>query len=127
MIFAQMPDPGSFQSIGWVIVSVAALATAWNQITRAVDRAKDKPAPADVRAEAHERFATKAELQATEAKIGQLRSDTDKSIVDLYDKVNRAISSTESLATLTEMQGNLISESRSDIKELISGKEDRHA
>jgi uncharacterized membrane protein len=55
----EVSDPHSFSAIGWILVSLAALATAANSVMKLVDRLKDKPPAVEVRAEAAERFVHK--------------------------------------------------------------------
>ncbi|MDE2099098.1 MAG: hypothetical protein KGL39_17725 [Patescibacteria group bacterium] len=61
-LLATLPDPSTQQAIGWLVVIIAAGATGMNAVLKLIDRFKDKPAPADVRTEAMERFALKSEF-----------------------------------------------------------------
>jgi len=54
MMFAQLPDPASYQAVGWLVVIVAGIATGVNQVLKLVDRVKGKgnliaPQPLEVR------------------------------------------------------------------------------
>lgn len=64
IIAQSLPDPASAASIGWVVLSLAALAVAWNQIDEWFGRRKDKPTGADVRSEAHDKFVLKRDFDA---------------------------------------------------------------
>lgn len=41
-----MPDPNSYQAIGWLLVGLAGLVHLYNQIRRAVDGMREVPPPA---------------------------------------------------------------------------------
>lgn len=40
-----MPDPNSYQALGWLIVGLAALLHMYNQVKRIFDGEKEQPAP----------------------------------------------------------------------------------
>lgn len=46
-IMGAMVDPASFQAIGWIVVSLAALAMGVNAILKLFDRFREKPVPAE--------------------------------------------------------------------------------
>ena len=54
-----LPDPNNFASIGWLLIGLAALCFAANQILKFTDRFKDKPPASDVRAELVDKLTAK--------------------------------------------------------------------
>lgn len=122
-LLAQLPDPTAFSSIGWVVLSLAALAVAWNQIDEARrrsagtgDRCDIKPTPLPV---------DMVTAPATRVDLDKLREDTRRDIADLYNKLGDSVKATSALDTLSEVQRQQIAAIEADIKKLIAEKEDR--
>lgn len=57
-----MPDPQSFQGIGWLMVAFFALAGGVNQVLRLFSHLKEKPPPAET-------YATKVEMSGLRADV----------------------------------------------------------
>jgi len=70
-MLATLPDPNLYSSIGWATVIMGSIFVIINQGASLVDRLKSKPAPADVRAESLDKFATKVDLQQAVLKNDQ--------------------------------------------------------
>lgn len=120
---AQLPDPSAFSSLGWIVVSLAGLAVAWNQIDEARrrsngsnDRCDIQPTPLPVDMVA---------APATRVDLDKLREDTRRDIADLYNKLGESVKATSALDTLSEVQRQQIAAIEADIKKLIAEKEDR--
>ena len=67
-----------FSSIGWILLGIAALCVAANQIDDWFARRKDKPAPAEVAAIAAATFATKEELEMLRESSAEARRDGEE-------------------------------------------------
>ena len=107
-----LPTPDSPQAVGWLLLALAAIAVALNQVLRLADRWKDKPPAGEIQRDALERFATKMECEqrhraATEdlrnvwSKIGGvergLKADMDakvgslaRELVEMERRINNA-------------------------------------
>jgi hypothetical protein len=101
-----------------VMVALWAIAAGMNQLDEFFARRKDKPSGQDVRNEAHERFATKADLLRVETQIQDLRVGSDRTLVDLYNKVNAAALATERLASVSEIHARRIEAHEGEINVL---------
>jgi hypothetical protein len=84
-----LPDPGHWSVLGWIIGALAALAVAANQIDEFLTRRKDKPAPGEVRHEAHGTFATKADLAALSSQLSSDRIASDVSRRRLHERLEK--------------------------------------
>jgi len=82
-----MPDPHSYQAVGWILVALAALCAGVNQIHSFLDRMKDKPAPADVKQHATDTFATKDQLEKVEELFQEVIRDGDERRRAIYAKM----------------------------------------
>ena len=58
-----LPDPTSYQAIGWLIVALAALVVILNNGLKLADRMKGKPPASQVAAESAEKFVSKPEFR----------------------------------------------------------------
>ena len=122
-MFAELPSPDTFQAIGWSVVSLAAAAHAFKNIREGVLSMVGKggeriisPSPLIVRE--HQEAVTAYQLK-------ELKEATDRSVLDLYNKVNSALTATASLESLSDVQRQQIIFAQEDIKKLYAGKEDR--
>jgi hypothetical protein len=72
-----MPDPGSAQAIGWLILTLAGLIAALNQGARFIERFRTKPplVPQPLEVRGAVRYATEDALNEVERR---LRAETDK-------------------------------------------------
>lgn len=86
-MLAELPSSTPLDIAGWCGCAFF-LAAGYNQVVKAVDRAKDKPAPADVRAEAHGTFATKADFTALEGKLTEQRVASEESRARIYRQID---------------------------------------
>lgn len=98
--------------VGVLMMGLASLATAWNQIDSWLDRRKDKPAPAQVAAEARELYVTKPELQKLETDFSRLADGNRQEHDNLFRKlggVERGLRAEvkADVANLTEQFGHL--------------------
>ena len=86
MIAAGMPDPATYEAMGWVIVVCVAIATGVNQVLRLMDRWKDSPAPAEVRAEAAQMFMRREDCNRLhnefQQQINEIRSQRAADVKD---------------------------------------------
>jgi hypothetical protein len=79
LLLAQMPEPSTYQAIGWLAMTVAAAAVGFNAIKKAVTGLKDKPSPAELQADAADRYqplgdyATHSDLARIQAEIKEDR------------------------------------------------------
>lgn len=73
--------------VGVLMMGLASLATAWNQIDSWLDRRKDKPAPAEVAQQARELYATKPELQKLETDFSTLADHNRQEHDNLFRKL----------------------------------------
>jgi hypothetical protein len=64
MIFAQLPDPSSFISVGWILGGLAALALCINQCMGLVDRFTSKPSAQEVQQESAGKYMTATHCHA---------------------------------------------------------------
>ncbi|HXG49098.1 MAG TPA: hypothetical protein VNO52_15850 [Methylomirabilota bacterium] len=74
-LLAQLPGPGVYSSVGWILLALAALCVAANQVHGFLDRVKDKPAPADLQSHVAAHFATKEEVRQVREDVDDLRNE----------------------------------------------------
>lgn len=103
-----MTDPGSWQSVGWLIVGLAAVAAAVNQIWALIARVRTGGSDADA---AH--YATKEALDAMEGRLdrletrfevalGRLREEQRDDIGGLHDRISDLNLTTARMAGILE-------------------------
>jgi hypothetical protein len=95
-MFAQLPDPSSAQSIGWLVLSIAGLAVALRSVI-GLWRDISRPTGADVQADSAGRYqpkgdyATRGDLVAMEARITAMSSASDHSRVELRAHIDTVV------------------------------------
>ena len=104
LILAQMPEPSTYQAIGWLVVTVAAAAVGFNAIKKAVVGMKDKPTPAEVQNDSAKRYqplgdyATQEDLDRLQEEIQEDRrlAQASRERIDIEIKgVQRDLSAME--------------------------------
>ncbi len=120
-MIAALFDPGSYQSIGWILVSLFALVAGLNQVLRFYDRLKDKPAPADLKKAAAEKFVRRedclrmhGQLEAQFALVGQQRADDAKDAVGSRKGIYEQIAMVRAEMVQMERRLNEDSETRQE-------------
>lgn len=94
-----MVDPQSFQAVGWTLLSIGAIAVAYNQIDESFKRRKEKPSAQEVQNLSLEKFATIEQLREVR---GVLRD---------FDKVADDFATTKQLAEIKETLAKIVEES----------------
>ena len=91
MMFAQLPDPNHFSSIGWILVGLAALALCANQVHDFVQRWRGtdntrqispQPLAVEITKTLHEQFAAKIEVE-------KLKEHTTQRHVQIFASIDR--------------------------------------
>lgn len=74
-----MPDPNSYQAIGWLLVGLAGLVHLYNQVRRAVDGLKEVPPPSQTYVTKNDCARTtdgiSKRVERLEAEVGAIRAD----------------------------------------------------
>ena len=88
---ANLITPESYQTIGWVSMSLASMAVGANHILRLVDRTKEKPIPSETYATIrdHERLSLRVDQISGEIKDGFIKIDEkrSRSVAGIYDEL----------------------------------------
>lgn len=136
-MLAQLPDPGSFSAIGWLLAGLVALVVGINQIDDFLKRRRGQPAneelkgSADVivaRVAALEREAAEAmtRRRAMHAKIDdaekRLREEVRKDTADLHEKINKVDRDVATLTAQNAAQNQHLAHIESKLDRLIERK-----
>lgn len=85
--------PESYQSIGWLLVALAALAFLANQILKLIDRSKENPRPSLTYAtiKEHERLEHRVDEISEEIKVGfeRMEGRRSESVAHIYDEMRK--------------------------------------
>lgn len=113
-MFAALPDPNSFASIGWLVVCLAGLIAIINGALSLVDRFKVTPPPAET-------YATKVEVATLR---GELSADVDSLEAKLDDLRSQAVRDKGELMTAGEQRASRIHQRIEDSMGDVNGRID---
>lgn len=109
---AGLPEPGGYQAVGWLLMALAGLGVAINQLLKLVDRMKEKPPPAET-------YMTKAQcavshgetdrrLDRLECEVPEIRAEIRRMVIELDRKgEERAVAIHNRINQLVEATGEM--------------------